>query len=147
MTENSAKQTYYVMTSIPYVNGRPHIGFALEAVQGDVLRRHHALKGYDSRYLSGSDENALTVVQAAEVEGIELETMVKANADAFEAIQEPLDVEYSDFIRTSTDPRHFPGAQKLWRKMDEAGDIYKRHYQGNYCIKCERFYREEIGRW
>lgn len=144
MTDNSANKTpYYVMTSIPYVNGRPHIGFALEAVQGDVLRRHHALKGHDARYLSGSDENALTVVQAAEVEGLVLEEMVKANADAFEAIQEPLNVQYTDFIRTSTDPRHFPGAQKLWRKMDAAGDIYKRHYQGNYCIKCERFYREE----
>ncbi len=143
MTDSSTKKPYYVMTSIPYVNGRPHIGFALEAVQGDVLRRHHALKGHDARYLSGSDENALTVVQAAEVEGVELEEMVRSNADAFEAIQEPLAVEYSDFIRTSTDPRHFPGAQKLWRKMDAAGDIYKRHYQGSYCIKCERFYREE----
>lgn len=143
MTENTVKQPYYVMTSIPYVNGRPHIGFALEAVQGDVLRRHHALKGEDARYLSGSDENALTVVQAAEVQGADLVEMVASNAEAFRAIQEPLAVQYTDFIRTSTDARHFPGAQKLWRKMDEAGDIYKRHYQGNYCIKCERFYREE----
>lgn len=143
MTESSVKPAYYVMTSIPYVNGRPHIGFALEAVQGDVLRRHHALKGEDARYLSGSDENALTVVQSAEVQGVDLVEMVASNAEAFRSIQEPLAVEYSDFIRTSTDPRHFPGAQKLWRKMDAAGDIYKRHYQGNYCIKCERFYREE----
>ncbi|MCA9834833.1 MAG: methionine--tRNA ligase [Thermomicrobiales bacterium] len=143
MSEQNSESTYYVMTSIPYVNGRPHIGFALEAVQGDVLVRHHRLKGEKSRYLSGSDENALTVVQAAEVQGAELEEMVAANAEAFRAIQIPLDVRYDDFIRTSTDPRHFPGAQKLWRKMDAAGDIYKRHYQGNYCIKCERFYREE----
>lgn len=144
MTENTNyESTYYVMTSIPYVNGRPHIGFALEAVQGDVLRRHHALKGEDARYLSGSDENALTVVQSAEVQGVELVDMVASNAEAFRSIQEPLAVEYTDFLRTSTDPRHFPGAQKLWRQMDAAGDIYKRHYQGNYCIKCERFYREE----
>ncbi|MCO5227154.1 MAG: methionine--tRNA ligase [Thermomicrobiales bacterium] len=140
---SDSQSTYYVMTSIPYVNGRPHIGFALEAVQGDVLVRHHRLKGENSRYLSGSDENALTVVQSAEMQGQHLEEMVAANAEAFRAIQGPLDVHYDDFIRTSTDPRHFPGAQKLWRKMDEAGDIYKRHYQGNYCIKCERFYREE----
>ena len=86
MSENTAKPTYYVMTSIPYVNGRPHIGFALEAVQGDVLRRHHALKGEDSRYLSGSDENALTVVQSAEVQGVELEEMVRINAEAFRDI-------------------------------------------------------------
>lgn len=140
MTE---KTPYYVMTSIPYVNGRPHIGFALEAVQGDALRRHHALIGDDARYLSGSDENAQTVVQTAEREGLVLEEFVKNNAEAFRNVQGPLEVEYTDFIRTSIDPRHFPGAQKLWRKMDAAGDIYKRHYQGNYCIKCERFYREE----
>lgn len=144
MSQNSnSESTYYVMTSIPYVNGRPHIGFALEAVQGDVLRRHHTLKGADTRYLSGSDENALTVVQSAEVQGVDLVEMVASNAEAFRSIQDPLAVRYDDFIRTSTDPRHFPGAQKLWRKMDANGDIYKRHYQGNYCIKCERFYREE----
>ncbi|MBO0236807.1 class I tRNA ligase family protein, partial [Vibrio parahaemolyticus] len=57
--------------------------------------------------------------------------------------QEPLAVRYDDFIRTSSDPRHAPGAQKLWRKCAANGDIYKRHYQGKYCIRCERFYREE----
>jgi methionyl-tRNA synthetase len=143
MTESSAKSTYYITTSIPYVNGRPHIGFALEAVQTDTLARHHRLIGDTTRFLSGTDENALTVVQAAELAGANLEEMVASNAEAFRAIQEPLQVFYDDFIRTAVDPRHFPGAQKLWRKCAEAGDIYKRHYQGTYCIKCERFYREE----
>ena len=143
MTESSTNSTYYITTSIPYVNGRPHIGFALEAVQTDTLARHHRLVGDDTRFLSGTDENALTVVQAAEVAGVDLEEMVASNAEAFRAIQEPLQVFYDDFIRTAIDPRHFPGAQKLWRKCAEAGDIYERHYQGQYCIKCERFYREE----
>lgn len=134
---------YYIMTSIPYVNGKPHIGFALEAVQSDTLARHHRLKGQDTRFLSGSDENALTVVQAAEIAGENLEEMVARNAESFRSIQEPLQVFYDDFIRTAVDERHFPGAQKLWRKMAANGDIYKRHYQGSYCIKCERFYREE----
>jgi methionyl-tRNA synthetase len=137
------RKTYYITTSIPYVNGRPHIGFALEAVQTDTLARHHRLIGDDTRFLSGTDENALTVVQAAEVAGENLEEMVASNAEAFRAIQEPLQVFYDDFIRTAVDPRHFPGAQKLWRKCADAGDIYQRHYQGTYCIKCERFYREE----
>lgn len=137
------QSVYYVMTSIPYVNGWPHIGFALEAVQSDTLARHHRLLGHDTRFLSGTDENALTVVQAAEIAGEDITTLVERNAEAFRAIQEPLEVYYDDFIRTATDPRHFPGAQKLWRKCAEAGDIYKRHYQGQYCIKCERFYRAE----
>lgn len=143
MRDPANAPTYYITTSIPYVNGRPHIGFALEAVQSDTLARHHRLLGEDTRFLSGTDENALTVVQAAELAGEDIADLVERNAEAFRAVQGPLEVHYDDFIRTATDPRHFPGAQKLWRKCAAAGDIYKRHYQGKYCIKCERFYREE----
>ena len=141
--ETPHQHRYYVMTSIPYVNGTPHIGFALEAIQGDTLARYHRALGDDTRYLSGSDENALTVVQAADVSGADLVEMVARNAESFRAIQEPLQVFYSDFIRTSTDPRHFPGAQRLWEACAANGDIYERQYQGLYCIKCERFYKEE----
>src|SRR5699024_118087 len=83
-------------------NGRPHIGFALEAVQGDVLRRYHALKGMDARYLSGSDENALTVVQSAEVAGVDLRELADSNATAFESIQEPPNADSNDCIRSPT---------------------------------------------
>lgn len=134
---------YYVMTSIPYVNGTPHIGFALEAIQSDTLARYHRSLGDETWFLSGTDENALTVVQAADLQGAELVPLVERNAEAFRAIQEPLQVFYSDFIRTSTDPRHFPGAQKLWEACAANGDIYKRQYQGKYCIRCERFYKDE----
>lgn len=134
---------YYLMTSIPYVNGTAHIGFALEAIQSDTLVRFHRAKGDDTRFLSGTDENALTVVQAADLAGEDLVPLVERNAESFRAIQEPLQVHYDDFIRTSTDPRHFPGAQKLWRACADAGDIYKRQYQGQYCIRCERFYKAE----
>ncbi|MGB3307463.1 MAG: methionine--tRNA ligase [Thermomicrobiales bacterium] len=137
------QRTYYIMTSIPYVNGSPHIGFALEAIQGDTLARFHAGRGEDTRYLSGTDENALTVVQAADLAGEEIVQLVERNAASFRAIQGPLHVHYDDFIQTSTDPRHFPGAQKLWRACAETGDIYKRQYQGQYCIRCERFYKPE----
>ncbi|MGB3330865.1 MAG: methionine--tRNA ligase [Thermomicrobiales bacterium] len=137
------RNRYYVMTSIPYVNGTPHIGFALEAIQGDALARYHRAIGDETRYLSGTDENALTVVQAADLQGADLVSLVERNAEAFRAIQDPLQVSYSDFIRTSTDPRHFPGAQKLWEACAANGDIYKRQYQGKYCIRCERFYKDE----
>jgi methionyl-tRNA synthetase len=141
--QDSTHHRYYVMTSIPYVNGTPHIGFALEAIQGDALARYHRAIGDETWYLSGTDENALTVVQAADLQGVELVPLVERNAEAFRAIQEPLQVFYSDFIRTSTDPRHFPGAQKLWEACAANGDIYKRQYQGKYCIRCERFYKDE----
>ncbi|HYH11802.1 MAG TPA: methionine--tRNA ligase [Thermomicrobiales bacterium] len=134
---------YYITTSIPYVNGDPHIGFALEAIQCDVLARYHRQRGYDTRFLSGTDENALTNVQAAEREGIGIRELVDRNAPRFEALRDPLRLTFDDFIRTSVDPRHHPGAQKLWRTMADNGDIYSRHYEGLYCVRCERFYKPE----
>lgn len=134
---------YFVTTSIPYVNGDPHVGFALEAVQCDVLARYHRQIGDDTRFLSGTDENALTNVQAAEREGIGIRELVDRNAPRFEDLRHPLVLSFDDFIRTSSDPRHEPGAQKLWNALKDNGDIYSRHYQGQYCVRCERFYKPE----
>jgi methionyl-tRNA synthetase len=134
---------YYVTTSIPYVNGEPHIGFALEAVQADVLARFARQRGDEVRSLSGTDENALTNVQAAEREGISTAALVERNAARFAALRGPLALSWDDFIRTSRDPRLVPGAQKLWRACVAAGDVYKRHYTGLYCVRCERFYRPD----
>ncbi len=142
MNEQRANR-YYVTTSIPYVNGEPHIGFGLEAIQCDVLARYHRQIGDDTRYLSGTDENALTNVQAAEREGIGIRELVDRNAPRFEALREPLRLTTDDFIRTSSDPRHEPGAQKLWRTLEANGDIYSRQYQGLYCVRRERFYKPE----
>jgi methionyl-tRNA synthetase len=136
-------QRYYITTSIPYVNGDPHIGFALEAIQCDVLARWHRQRGFDTRFLSGTDENALTNVQAAEREGIPIRDLVDRNAPRFEALKTPLRLTFDDFIRTSVDPRHTPGSQKLWETIAANGDIYSRHYEGLYCVRCERFYKPE----
>lgn len=143
MTDSPTPGRYYITTSIPYVNGTPHIGFALEAVQCDTLARHHRLLGDDTRYHTGTDENALTNLQAAEREDVPIQELVDRNAERFRSIREPLVLSTDAFFRTSTDPLHFPGAQKLWRACDAAGDIYKKHYQGQYCIRCERFYKPE----
>ncbi len=135
--------TYYITTSIPYVNGTPHIGFALEAVQCDTLARHHRLLGDDTRFHTGTDENALTNLQAADREGVPIQELVDRNAGRFRSIREPLALTNDIFFRTSTDPLHVPGAQKLWNACAGAGDIYERHYKGQYCIRCERFYRPD----
>jgi methionyl-tRNA synthetase len=134
---------YYVTTSIPYVNARPHIGFALEAVQADALSRYHRLRGDETRFLTGTDDNALKNVQAAEAAGISPQQLVDRNAAAFLALREPLNLSFDDFIRTSADARHADGVRKLWRACERAGDIYRRAYQGLYCIGCERFYGED----
>ena len=130
---------FYITTSIPYVNGDPHIGFALEAIQCDVLARWHRQHGYDTRYLSGTDENALTNVQAAEREGIPIRDLIDRNAPRFEALREPLHLTTDDFIRTSSDPRHARGVERLWRRTAANGDLYRRHYHGLYCAGCEKF--------
>ncbi len=137
------ERRYYVTTSIPYVNARPHVGHALELVQVDSLARYHRQRGDDTRSLTGTDDNALKNVQAAEAEGVPTQELVDRNAAAFAALRDPLALSFDDFIRTSGNPRHTAGVQELWAACDRAGDIYKRAYRGLYCVGCERFYKEE----
>ncbi|MDQ7910235.1 methionine--tRNA ligase [Phytohabitans sp. ZYX-F-186] len=132
--------TYYVTTTIPYVNARPHLGFALELVQADVLARHRRQRGDAVRFLSGTDDNSLKNVLAAAAEGVSTQELVDRNAGAFEALREPLRLSFDDFIRTSRDPRHRPGVERLWRACAKAGDLYRKHYEGLYCVGCEQFY-------
>ncbi|MFQ5460696.1 MAG: class I tRNA ligase family protein [Anaerolineae bacterium] len=127
-------------TAIPYVNARPHIGFALEAVIADALARYHRLKGDDVLFLTGTDENSLKNVQAAEEEGIPTADLVERNSAAFRGLGPALNLSFDDFIRTSCEERHLLGAEKLWRSIDARGDLYKRDYEGLYCVGCEQFY-------
>jgi methionyl-tRNA synthetase len=132
--------TYYVTTTIPYVNASPHLGFALELVQADVLARHRRQRGDAVRFLSGTDDNSLKNVLAAAAEGVSTQELVDRNAGAFEALRGPLRLSFDDFIRTSRDPRHRPGVERLWRACAGAGDLYRKHYEGLYCVGCEQFY-------
>ncbi|GAB3405961.1 methionine--tRNA ligase [Flindersiella endophytica] len=134
---------FYVTTSIPYVNADPHIGFSLEIVQADALARHRRLRGDDVRFLTGTDDNSLKNVQAAERQGIPVAELVNTHAVAFEALREPLNLSWDDFIRTSHDPRHRPGVERLWEAAAASGDLYRKHYEGLYCVGCEAFYEPD----
>ncbi len=127
----------FITTTIPYVNGAPHVGFALEAVQADVLARHGRHLGHDVRLLSGTDDNSLKNVIGAEAAGIPVQAFVDTNADRFAALAESLTLSYDDFIRTSTDPRHRAGVDAIWHAC--ADDLYQGRYQGLYCIGCEHY--------
>lgn len=131
---------HYITTTIPYVNARPHLGFALELVQADTLARHRRGRGDDVRLLSGTDDNSLKNVLAAEAEGVGVREFVDRNADAFAALRDPLALSFDDFIRTSSDPRHRAGVERLWRRCAAAGDLYRKEYEGLYCVGCEQFY-------
>jgi methionyl-tRNA synthetase len=130
----------YITTTIPYVNARPHLGFALELVQADVLARHHRNIGEQVRFQAGTDDNSLKNVLAAQAAGVGVREFVDANAAAFTGLAEPLNLSIDDLIRTSSDPRHRAGVERLWRACAVSGDLYRRHYEGLYCVGCEQFY-------
>ena len=134
---------YYVTTAIPYVNARPHIGHAVLLILADVLARHHRQCSDDTWSLTGTDDNSLTNVLAAEAEKLPVQALVDRNAAYFQALGAALGLSFDDFIRTSGNPMHAGGAEKLWLACDHAGDVYRRHYQGLYCVRCERFYTED----
>lgn len=132
---------FYITTSIPYVNAAPHIGHAMEFVQADAIARYHRLIGDKVYFLSGTDENALKNVQSAEEKGIKVQDLVKTNSDNFLNVAKRLNVSIDDFIRT-TEKRHFEGASKFWSSC-KPEDIYKKSYEGLYCLGCETFYTEK----
>ncbi len=140
---NQSYSPWYVTTSIPYVNARPHIGHALEDVQADALARYQRLNGRDVRFLTGTDENSLKNVRAAEREGVPTEVLVDRNAAQFYALRDSLNLSFDDFIRTSVDQRHLAGVHRLWEACARSGDIYRRAYRGLYCVGCEQFYAED----
>jgi methionyl-tRNA synthetase len=135
-------QRVYLSTTIPYVNSRPHLGHALELVQADVLARHHRRTGDEVRLQSGTDDNSLKNVLAAERDGISTRELVNRNASAFAELRDHLSLSVDDFIRTSSDPRHRPGVERLWRACQASGDLYRTAYRGLYCVGCEQFYTE-----
>ncbi len=135
------QKQFTITTAIPYVNADPHIGFALELVQADALARYHRLCGKGVFFLTGTDENSLKNVQAAEAEGMLIKELVNINAERYRELTKMLNISNDDFIRT-TEERHIQGAKKLWESCRK-DDIYKKKYKGLYCVGCETFYTEK----
>ncbi len=130
----------YMTSSIPYVNGQPHVGHALEYVQADTFARYRQQIGQPTRLQTGSDDNSLKNVLAAERAGTPVATFVERNVALFRGLADLLDVGYDGFIRTGDNPSHRAGVSALWRACDAAGAIYRRSYRGLYCVGCEAFY-------
>jgi len=133
---------FYITTAIPYVNARPHIGHALEFVQTDVIARYHKLKGEEVLLLSGSDENAIKNVQAAEKAGVPVQKFIDENANLFVDLANKLGIQFDIFQKGSA-KEHHTSSQKLWELCQKAGDIYKSSYEGLYCVGCETFYAKD----
>lgn len=132
--------TTFVTVAIPYVNADPHLGYAYELVEADVFARARRQAGERVRFLGGTDDYSLKNVLAAQRAEVSTREFVGTHAGRFQALAAPLGLSFDDFIRTSTDPRHRPAVERLWRSCAANGDLYKRAYEGDYCVGCERFY-------
>lgn len=129
----------YITTPIYYVNDVPHIGHAYTTIIADFLKRFYKLNGYESFFLTGTDEHGQKIEQSAQAKGktpMEYATEVSGK---FKALWDEFEIDYDHFIRT-TDEYHIKAVQLAFQKMLEKGDIYKGEYEGQYCVSCESFF-------
>jgi methionyl-tRNA synthetase len=134
--------TFYVTTPIYYVNGEPHAGHAYTTIAADVLARYHRLKGDEVFFLTGVDEHAVNVYNAAKEEGVSPQAFCDKMAPIFIKLWERLNISNDIFFRTTSDI-HKRGAQKFLNVLYESGDVYKGTYEGFYCLSCEEFFPEK----
>ena len=126
----------YLTTAIPYVNGAPHIGHAMDYCLADVCMRYHLLIGDEVRLQAGTDEHGGKIAKKAEEQGLAVQEYVDENAKVFKSFMKKLGVNYTDFVRT-TDSEHVRCCQEIWLRLKK--HIYKAEYEGWYCTGCERF--------
>lgn len=129
---------FYVTTPIYYVNDKPTIGTAYTTIAADVLARYFRLRGRRVHFLTGTDENAEKTVDAAEARGMDVKAHTDDMAEVFKKTWEILGLTHDDFIRTTED-RHILAAHRFLNRLEEAGDIYKGHYEGLYCKGCAAY--------
>lgn len=126
----------YITTTLPYVNAKPHIGFALEVVQADAWARTQHLMGNEVIFNTGTDEHGAKIYENAKEQNKDPQKYVDEYAATFSDLKEALNLTYTHFIRT-TDPHHKKAAQKFWTRCLDNGDIYKKNYKIKYCVGCE----------
>lgn len=136
------KNSFYITTTIPYVNADPHIGFALELVQADAIARYERLIGKDVFFSTGTDEYGQKIWEASQKEGKNIQDYIDYYVEKFLELKSVLNLSYDNFIRT-TSKENILAAQEFWRICDAKGDIYKKIYRGLYCVGCERFITEK----
>jgi methionyl-tRNA synthetase len=132
---------FYITTAIAYPNGPPHIGHAYEAIATDAIARFARLDGRDVFFLTGTDEHGIKMLQTAAKEQLTPRQLVERNVPRFQAMVRKFNCSNDDFIRT-TEPRHYRSSEAIWRRMEEAGDIYLDKYSGWYSVRDEAYYDE-----
>lgn len=131
-----SKQFLYITTAIPYINGAPHIGHAMDYTLADIWARYQRQQGRQVRFQVGTDEHGNKIAAKAAEQGVAPKTYADSMYAVFESFIQKLGVEYTDFIRT-TDVHHEAAVQYIWQKLQPY--IYKGTYEGWYCVGCESF--------
>ena len=140
MSEN----TFYVTTPIYYPSAKLHIGNAYSTVLADTITRYKKMCGFETYFLTGSDEHGQKIQRAAEKAGVtpkEYVDKIVEGEGGFKPLWKSLMIDYDKFIRT-TDDYHVKAVQKLFKKIYDKGDIYKSSYSGHYCTSCETFFTD-----
>ncbi len=130
-------KSFYITTTLPYVNAEPHIGFAMELVRADIIARQKKLQGFDVFLNTGTDEHGQKIFENSMKSGKDTQEFVDENAKKFKDLKSILGLsEDLHFVRT-TDEYHLHAAEEFWKKCNDAGDIYKKNYKIKYCVGCE----------
>ena len=137
----SEKPTFYITTPIYYPSDNLHIGHSYCSTAADTMARFKKMTGYDVFFLTGTDEHGQKVERKAREAGVTPKEYVDHIVDGIKKLWKLMDIDYSDFIRT-TDERHVKSVQQIFRKLHDQGDIYKSEYEGWYCTPCESFWTE-----
>lgn len=133
---------FYITTPIFYVNGQPHTGHAYGMAVADALARYHRMAGYDTFFLTGTDEHGEKVYLAAKANSQDPQTFTDGVSQSFKDVWTQLGFSYDGFVRT-TDPNHKAFVQKMLQKLYDVGDIYFAEYEGLYSVGQERFVTEK----
>ena len=133
------KPKFYITTPIYYPSGNMHIGHTYTTVAADTMTRFKKMTGYDTYFLTGTDEHGQKIEQKAKEAGVTPKQFVDKIIAETKDLWKLMNIEYDDFIRT-TDERHEKVVQKIFKKFYEQGDIYKSEYEGMYCTPCESFW-------
>lgn len=135
------KKTYYITTPIYYPSGKLTIGNAYTTIAADTMARYKRAQGYDTFFLTGTDEHGLKIEQKAEAKGIKPQQFVDDMAASYKKLWKMLDISYDKFIRT-TDEEHVKAVQKIFERLLKQGDIYLGEYQGWYSVEDEEYFTE-----
>ncbi len=136
-------EKFYITTPIYYVNARPHIGHAYTTIACDTIARRQRMMGFDTYFLTGTDEHGQKIERAAQAAGKTPQQLTDEVSAEFRALWDRMGLTYDDFIRTTSD-KHKHGVQALWRRLRDNGYIYKGHYTGQYCV-FDELYVDSVG--